>query len=454
MPDADPRRGGGADAGGAGGTTARTAAGAVRAATATAGADLAALAASFAGELRRLDVPVTAEQAGRYCAAIALGTPATLEELFWVGRVTMATSVEHLEPYDAAFGHVFGALASPARRRAEPRPHSPASAGKPDVVGTADRRQSEAATAGAPAAASAGRRVGAPVQPGAPVEPAAAGGAEEAADVALASRLERLSGTDFAALSAEETKELRALMGQICLSVPLRRSRRRHRSRRGDEVDLRATLRRSRRNGGDPVKQLRRRPGERPRKLVAICDISGSMAPYSRACIELLHAAAGGSGAEVFSFATRLTRLTKALSVKDPDAALAAAGSVAPDWRSGTRVGDALKQFVDRYGRRGLARGAVVLIVSDGWDRGEPAAVGEQMARLRRLAYRIVWVNPRRAAPEFAPLAGGMAAALPYCDALVSGNTVAALRDAMAALSPLPPSPPRVRGPLRRRLCT
>ena len=167
-----------------------------------------------------------------------------------------------------------------------------------------------------------------------------------------------------------------------------------------------------------------------------LCDISGSMAPYSRAAIQLLHAAAtAGPRAEVFTFATRLTRLTRALAVADPDAALAAAARTAPDWDGGTRIGTSLKEFVDRYGRRGVARGAVVVVVSDGWDRDDPALVGEQMQRLRRLAHRIVWVNPRTAAPGYEPLAGGMAAALEHCDQLVSGNTLVTLAAAMGALA-------------------
>ncbi|HEX8804929.1 MAG TPA: VWA domain-containing protein, partial [Acidimicrobiales bacterium] len=230
---------------------------------------------------------------------------------------------------------------------------------------------------------------------------------------------------------------LRALMRRIRLVAPLRRARRHHRHPRGDRPDLRATLRRSRRTGGDPVERVTRRARLRPRRIVVLCDISGSMAPYSRACIQLLHAAATGGGprAEVFTFATRLTRLTRVLAVADPDAALAAAASTAPDWNGGTRIGASLKEFLDRHGRRGVARGAVVVVVSDGWDRDDPALVGEQMARLRRLAHRIVWINPRTAAPGYEPLAGGMAAALAHCDRVVSGHTLVGLAEAVGALA-------------------
>jgi uncharacterized protein with von Willebrand factor type A (vWA) domain len=163
--------------------------------------------------------------------------------------------------------------------------------------------------------------------------------------------------------------------------------------------------------------------------LVVLCDISGSMEPYARAYVQLLHATAGSVHAEVFTFATRLTRLTAALAVNQPQLALWRAAAAAPDWRGGTRIGEALKSFLDTYGRRGMARVAVVVIVSDGWERDDPTLIKEQMARLDRLAHRIVWVNPRTADARYQPLAAGMAAALPYCDALVSGNTLAALRE-------------------------
>ena len=174
-----------------------------------------------------------------------------------------------------------------------------------------------------------------------------------------------------------------------------------------------------------------------PRRLVLLCDISGSMEPYARAYLQFMTCAVTATRhAEAFAFATRLTRLTRALGTRDPERALAQAAATAPDWSSGTRIGDALKAFNDRYGRRGMARGAVIVILSDGWERGDPALVAREMERLRRPAYRIVWVNPRAAATEFAPRAGGMAAALPFCDALLSGHSLKALEqvaDAIAA---------------------
>jgi uncharacterized protein with von Willebrand factor type A (vWA) domain len=167
---------------------------------------------------------------------------------------------------------------------------------------------------------------------------------------------------------------------------------------------------------------------------VLLCDVSGSMEPYTRVYLSLLQGAVAGARAEAFVFSTGLTRLTRQLSVRDPDQALALAGAAASDWAGGTRLAEGIGRFVADHGRRGLARGAVVVVLSDGWATDEPERVAEAMARLRRLAYRVVWVNPRKAAPGYAPLVGGMAAALPYCDAFVSGHSYAALEQVAAAV--------------------
>jgi hypothetical protein len=189
------------------------------------------------------------------------------------------------------------------------------------------------------------------------------------------------------------------------------------------------------RTGGDPIRIKRRRRRVVPRRLVMLCDISGSMEPYARAYLQFLTCAAGaGPGAEAFVFATRLTRLTRALGSRNPERAIQRAAAAAPDWSSGTRIGEALKQFNDRHGRRGMARGAVVVILSDGWERGDPGLVDREMGRLARLAHRIVWVNPRVGARGFAVEAGGMLAALAHCDALVSGHSFEALEEVVEAI--------------------
>jgi uncharacterized protein with von Willebrand factor type A (vWA) domain len=190
------------------------------------------------------------------------------------------------------------------------------------------------------------------------------------------------------------------------------------------------------RTAGDPIRLARRRRRVVPRRVVMLCDISGSMEPYARAYLQFLTCAAGSApNAEAFVFATRLTRLTRALRSRSPERAIQRAAAAAPDWSSGTRIGDALKAFNDRHGRRGMARGALVVILSDGWERGDPALVSREMERLSRLAYRIVWVNPRVGAGGFSPRAGGMAAALPHCDALVSGHSLDAMDEVVQAIA-------------------
>ena len=251
----------------------------------------------------------------------------------------------------------------------------------------------------------------------------------------MASDEERLATTSFDALAPHELAQLYRLMSRLRLVTPERRTRRYERGRRGGRVDMRRTLRTSLHTGGDPIRLARRRRRVVHRRLVMLCDISGSMEPYARAYLQFLTCAAGsGRGAEAFAFATRLTRLTRALASRNPERAIQRAAAAAPDWSSGTRIGEALKAFNDRHGRRGMARGAVVVILSDGWERGDPALVGREMERLARLAHRIVWVNPRVGARRFSVRAGGMVAALPHCDALVSGHSFRALGEVVEAI--------------------
>jgi uncharacterized protein with von Willebrand factor type A (vWA) domain len=198
---------------------------------------------------------------------------------------------------------------------------------------------------------------------------------------------------------------------------------------------LRASIRRARRTGGDPATLVRRRVTERRRRVVLLADVSGSMEAYSRAYLYLLHGAVRSLRAETFAFSTRLTRVTRTLADHNPERALATAMAATDDWSGGTRIGSALKEFNDRWGRRGLARGAVVVIVSDGWESGDTSELGRQMDRLSRLAHRIVWVNPRSQSREYQPLAGGMAAALPHVDAFVSGHSLEALEHVLDVIA-------------------
>jgi uncharacterized protein with von Willebrand factor type A (vWA) domain len=251
------------------------------------------------------------------------------------------------------------------------------------------------------------------------------------------SRAEVLRHRDFAAYTHAELAESRRLMTDLRLAGALRRSRRRRpTNRERGRPDLRRTVRRSLRSGGEPIDRAFSAPAQRPRRIILLCDVSGSMEAYSRALLRFVQAAVVGRGrVEAFALGTRLTRITRELSSRDPDAALAAAADRVLDWSGGTRLGDGLREFNDRWGVRGMARGAVVVVLSDGWDRGDPEILGEEMARLRRVAHRIIWVNPLKATPEYAPLARGMAAALPHIDEFIAGHSMAALEELATVIS-------------------
>ncbi|MCA1656944.1 MAG: VWA domain-containing protein, partial [Actinobacteria bacterium] len=260
-------------------------------------------------------------------------------------------------------------------------------------------------------------------------------GEEVLIPVAQASDDELLGEKTFAELEPHELAALYRLMTRLKLATPQRRTRRARHRRRGERLDMRRTIRGSLRTAGDPIRLSHKRRDIVRRRLVMLCDISGSMEPYARAYLQFLLIAAGtGPNAEAFAFATRLTRLTRALGGRNPELAIERAAAAAPDWSSGTRIGEALKTFNDRHGRRGMARGAVIVILSDGWERGDPEVVSREMERLARLAYRIVWVNPRITARGFSPRAGGLVAALPHVDALVSGHSLNALEEVADAI--------------------
>ncbi|MGH9115936.1 MAG: vWA domain-containing protein [Acidimicrobiales bacterium] len=263
------------------------------------------------------------------------------------------------------------------------------------------------------------------------------GAGEDLSDDVLALRysaVEVLRDRDLASLAADEWAEAHRLVSVLRICSELRPSRRTRTTRRRSHgpPDLRATIRRSMPAGGVPIRRAWKTAVERPRRMVFLLDVSGSMEPYARGLVRFAHAAVASRRAgsvEVFTMGTRLTRVTKELGQRDPDAALAAASAAVSDWSGGTRLGDSLEEFNRVWGVRGLARGAVVVICSDGWDRGAPGLVESEMARLSRIAHRIVWVNPLKASPGYAPLARGMAAALPYVDQFVEGHSVASLED-------------------------
>ena len=251
-----------------------------------------------------------------------------------------------------------------------------------------------------------------------------------------ASAHELLREQDFATMTPEEFARARRLIADIARLRPLRRSRRRRPDPRGDRLDLRRLARRSLATGGDPVERAFRSRQDVPRKLVVLCDVSGSMEAYTRALLLFLHAAVGtGRGVEAFAFGTRLSRLTQELVTRDPEEAFAKASASVVDWGSGTRIGACLKAFNDEYGRRALSRGAVTVVVSDGWEREDPDLVGREMARLARAAYAVVWVNPLKGNPEYQPLAGGMRAALSFVDRFLPGHNLRSLEELAAVLA-------------------
>ncbi len=244
------------------------------------------------------------------------------------------------------------------------------------------------------------------------------------------SDIEALREKDFALLSDAERALARRIMLRIAAGPPYRRSRRVRASRqRSHRLDVRATLREAMRHGGEPFERRWQAPVERHRPLVLLCDISGSMEPYSRALLQYAHACVRmRSRCEVFAFGTRLTRITAELRRRDPDSALCAAASAVADWSGGTRIGEAIGELNRGHGGR-VGRGAAVVVLSDGWDRGEPELLGKETARLARCSHRLVWLNPLKANPDYQPLTRGMVAALPHVDHFLAGNSLASLEE-------------------------
>jgi uncharacterized protein with von Willebrand factor type A (vWA) domain len=256
--------------------------------------------------------------------------------------------------------------------------------------------------------------------------------AEESHDSRGFSADEVLREKDFAAMTPAELERVRELIAEIAAGRPLRNSRRLRRHHRGRTLDLRQTIRESLATAGDPFRRELRTRARVPRKIVVLCDVSGSMEAYARALLLFVHSVrSSGKGVEAFVFGTRLTRLTPELDARDPGRAIEEAARRVVDWCGGTRIGASLKAYNDGWGRRGVTRGAVVVIASDGWEREDAGAglLGREMARLAREAYAVVWVNPLKGDPRYEPLAAGMRAALPHVDRFLAGHNVASLED-------------------------
>jgi uncharacterized protein len=372
----------------------------------TAGHQPERLAVAFSRLLRARGVQVPAGASLVYAEALSVVGFSSSGPLYWAGRATLVNRPEDVALYDEVFSSFFLRGAGSARAR----PHTFSALA---LVDAPEER--------------AGGREGAAASP----EPDLDDGRQQV----RYSRVEILRRKDFASCSPEELAELERLMATARLRGPLRRSRRyKPVPRAGHRPDMPRTVRRALRAGGEPVRRAWRAPGERPRRIVILCDVSGSMEPYARVLIRFLHLVVSSRAqVEAFTVGTRLTRVTRELALRDPDLALARTSGRVADWSGGTRLGEALREFNDRWGARGLARGSVTVVFSDGWDRGDPDELAAEMGRLSRVAHRLVWVNPLKASPGYAPLARGMAAALPYVDDFVEGHSLASL-DALSGL--------------------
>ena len=399
--------------------------------------DIGATAAAFGVALHTAGLPVGPDRCERLARALGIMSASSVADFRACALATMVSSPSQLPTFDRVFAAIFGGRS----------PFGVQLPGVPSVSPGPDSDESPAAgnsSAAEPGSLKSGRQF---------AEAGSTSG-EDRDDLPegqalrqLASAAEALRSRDFTELSPAELHQLVSLMRGLTLAIPPRRTRRYRGPRKGTRPDLRRTMRQAQHYGGEVIQLSHKARVVRPRRLIVLCDISGSMEPYARALLMLMYVlygaqsqgaqsqARGAQRPELFSFATRLTRLSPALAAASPDTMLIKAGEAAPDWSGGTRIGGALKEFNDRYGAPGMARGALVLIISDGWDTGDPELLRQQMARLDRLAYRIVWANPRTQSPRYRPEVGGMAAAWPFCDAVVSAHNLDALDDLLAALS-------------------
>jgi uncharacterized protein len=358
-------------------------------------------AVAFGRLLRRAGLAAGPDRVTGFVRALEELDVTRRDDVYWAGRITLCSRREDLDLYDRAFR----AFWEDVSRQALKPPKTRISFSMADDSVQPPKKTVERNERG-----------------------------EEAVRLRY-SPVDVLRRKDFAFYTAEEFAELHKLLADLKLSGALRRSRRLEPAPRGRH-DPRRTLRGAMRTGGEPMRHRFRRARSRPRRVVLLCDISGSMSAYSRVLLRFMHAGViSGAPLEAFVLGTRLTRITRELATKNPDRALTEASGAVRDWSGGTRLGDTIKEFVDRWGQRGMARGSVVVILSDGWDRGDVDVLAEQMMRLSRLAYKVIWVNPLKAAPGYQPLARGMAAALPCVDEFLSGHNFESLEELARAIA-------------------
>jgi len=371
----------------------------------------------FGRSLRDAGLPVGTGRVLAFCRAAVALDPFDREDLRLAARTTLVSRHEDLPTVDALFHRYFedGAAATsqppdgaPPTPRATANPRSPGGDEPEGVVVAASWR-------------------------GANAEEELEG---ESAIRVVASDAEVLRRKDFADLTDDERRAALALVRRLAFAIPSRHSRRYQPSPSGDRFDFRRTIRQSLRTEGEPFRRRWKARRTRPRSLVLILDVSGSMAPYSRPLVEFAHAAVrAGRRVEVFCFGTRLTRITRAVRSRHPGDALASVGAAVTDWEGGTRIGESLKELLDGWASRSALRGSVVVLCSDGLERGDPELLARQMQRLARLAHRLVWVNPLKGSPRYEPLARGMAASLPFVDVFLPGHDLESLEALSAAVT-------------------
>jgi uncharacterized protein len=348
--------------------------------------------AGFAHALAVAGLPVVSDALHTYTRALREVDLGDARQVYWAGRATMCRTPDDIPRYDLVFENWFGGTVPNRAPQPSQQPRRSRIAAL-DATGAADT-----------------------------------GGDAPQLRVA-ADDTEILRHRDIADLSAAERAHLAELIAALNPRPAARPALRMRPSRRG-RIDPRRTVRHMLAAGGEPVRPRRHRKTTRPRRIVLLLDVSGSMSPYADALLRFAHVVARKNPAtEVFSLGTRMTRLSRALRTRDPELALAAAGRAMPDWAGGTRLGETMRAFLDRWGRRGLARGAVVVVFSDGWERGDPILLAEQMAALRRLAHAVLWVNPHAGAEGYLPVQSGIAAALPSIDRLLAGHSLATLQE-------------------------
>lgn len=356
----------------------------------------------FARALRAAGVPVTSDRAQTFLRAVSLVGLDDRRSTYWAGRSTLCSGPDDLEKYDQVFHSWFVAQENQTVPREAPDRQSP----QADLL---DEHEGDGS-----------------------------GEVEDDEIRAMASTAEVLRHRDIGTMDPRERARLAAMFATLHPRSPRRTAHRRSAWHRGD-LDAARTLRRMRARMGEPGPVAWRRRRTRARRVVLLVDVSGSMSAYADALLRLAHTfthAASPSGTplrpgdvEVFTVGTRLTHITRAMRMRDAERAIVAAGETVPDWSGGTRLGETLKVFLDRWGQRGTARGAVVVLVSDGWERGDTALLAEQMRRLHHLAHRVVWMNPHRGKIGYEPVQAGIVAALPYIDDFLAGHSMATFAD-------------------------